>query len=282
MANRGRVHLRQNFHDGGRRAAPYPDLHEGNPYARGPHPTRVPPPAVYEDEIEFQRVEIRRLVADNRRLADNCAGLQRELGMAKEEIHRLNLHTADIRADKDAQMRDLIDKGMKMEAELRAMEPLRAEVEQLRANIQKLNGMRQEQVQGLTQELSRMQVDAKQAHALKAELEGLRQELIRVRGALEYEKKGNAELVEQRQAMEKNLVSMAREVEKLRAEVSSSDPRSWAAGGAYGIKVNSPDGAFPPYGDGYTLHTGTAEKGPLYSMPQGNWGGYEKARLPRR
>ena len=50
------------------------------------------------------------------------------------------------------------------------------------------------------------------------------------RTALEYEKKGNAELVDQRQAMEKNLVSMAREVEKLRAEVTSGDPRSWAAG----------------------------------------------------
>ena len=26
-------------------------------------------------------------------------------------------------------------------------------------------------------------------------------------------------------------------------------------GGAYGVKVNSPEGAFPKYGDGYALHS---------------------------
>ncbi|CAA6654418.1 unnamed protein product [Spirodela intermedia] len=206
--------------------------------------------------------EIRRLVGDNRRLVDNCAGLQRELAMAKDEIHRLNIFIGDIRADKDAQIRDLIEK--------------------LRADLQKLKSLRQEQVQGLTQELSRSQADAKQAHALKGEIDGLRQELMRVRTALEYEKKGNAELVDQRQAMEKNLVSMARELEKLRAELASGEPRNWGAGGAYGVKLNSPEGGFPPFGDGYGLHSGAADKGPLYGMGQGSWGGYEKPRLPRR
>ncbi|CAA7388996.1 unnamed protein product [Spirodela intermedia] len=282
MAGRGRMPSRHAFHDGGRRAA-YPDVHDGNPFPRGgPPPPRPPPPAVYEEEIEFQMGEIRRLVGDNRRLVDNCAGLQRELAMAKDEIHRLNIFIGDIRADKDAQIRDLIEKGMKVEADLRAAEPLRNEVAQLRADLQKLKSLRQEQVQGLTQELSRSQADAKQAHALKGEIDGLRQELMRVRTALEYEKKGNAELVDQRQAMEKNLVSMARELEKLRAELASGEPRNWGAGGAYGVKLNSPEGGFPPFGDGYGLHSGAADKGPLYGMGQGSWGGYEKPRLPRR
>lgn len=172
---------RHAFHDGSRRA-PYPDVHDGNPFPRGgPPPPRPPPPAVYEEEIEFQMGEIRRLVGDNRRLADNCAGLQRELAMAKEEIHRLNIFIQDVRADKDAQIRDLIEKGMKMEADLRAAEPLRNEVALLRADLQKLKSIRQEQVQGLTQELSRSQADAKQAHALKGEIDVLRQELMRVR-----------------------------------------------------------------------------------------------------
>ena len=180
MANRARAHHRQSYHNGGRRA-PYPDVHETNHFSRGQPQPRPPPPAVYEEEIDFQRVEIRRLVADNRRLADNCAGLQRDLGLAKEEVHRLNILVSDVRADKDAQMRDLIDKNMKMEAELRAVEPLRGEVAQLRMDLQKLNALRQEQVQGLTQELSRTQADAKQAHVLKGEIDGLRQELLRVR-----------------------------------------------------------------------------------------------------
>ncbi|MQL77629.1 hypothetical protein Taro_010055 [Colocasia esculenta] len=255
MAGRGRMPPRHAFPDGGRRH-PYADVAEGRPFPRGPPQPRPPPPAVYEEEIELQRAEIQRLVADNRRLLDDRMGLQRELGMAKEEMHHLNLVINDIRADKEVQMRELIEKGMKMEADLRATEPLRNEVVQLRAEAQKLSALRQEQVQGLTQELSRAQADAQQLPVLRGEIDGLRQEVMRVRTALEYEKKGNSELVEQRQAMEKNLVSMARELEKLRAELTSGEARNWGAGGAYGMKHSSPDAAFAPsYGDGYGLRS---------------------------
>lgn len=282
MAGRGRIPPRYVLPDGGRRG-PYGDIPAGPPFQRGPPPPRPPPLAVYEEEIELQMVEIRRLAGDNRRLVEDCTGLQRELAMAKEEIHRLNVLIADVRAEKEVRMRELIEKGMKVEADLRATEPLRNEVVQLRTEVQKVNVLRQEQVQGLTQDLSRAEADANQVPALKGEIDGLMQELMRARTALEYEKKGNAELVDQRQAMEKNLVSMARELEKLRAELASGEARNWGAGGAYGVKLSSPEAGFAPsYGDGYGLHSGHADKAPLYGMGSGSWGAYDKSRIARR
>ncbi|XP_058107381.1 protein FLX-like 3 isoform X2 [Magnolia sinica] len=236
----------------------YPDIHEGPPFVRGPMP-RPPHPALLEEELEIRHAEIRRLVGDNRRLAEDRLGLQRELGIAKEELHRMNVAITNIRAEKEAHSRELIEKGMKLEADLRATEPLRNEVIQLRADVQKLNSLRQEmagKIQTLSQDMGRLQADNQQIPILRAEIDGLSQELGRARTAFEYEKKANTELLEQRQAMEKNLVTMAREVEKLRADIASTDARPWGAGGTYGVKLGSPDGGFPAsYGDGYGLRS---------------------------
>ncbi|KAF6174875.1 hypothetical protein GIB67_026363 [Kingdonia uniflora] len=265
--------------DNGRRGG-YP---QESPYARpapmGRHPVML------EEELEMQHADMRRLVTDNRRLADDRMGLQRELGAAKEELRRMNIAITEIRQEKDLHSRDLVEKGLKLEADLRATEPMRNEVLQLRAEVQKLNTMRQDltgQVQNLTQEISRAQADNQSIPLLRAEIDNLRQELMRARDAFEYEKKTNVQLVEQRQVMEKNLVNMAREVEKLRADAGGR-PWSAHAGGGYGMKLNSPEGGFASsYGDGYDLHSGAADKGPMYGVGSNSWGGIDKTRFGRR
>lgn len=278
MAGRGRAP--RNVNDGRRG---FPDMTEGL-FARGPVP-RPPHPALYE-ELELQQIEIQRLLADNHAFAEDRAALQRELMAAKEEIHRINLAIADIRADKEAHCRELIEKGLKLESDLRATEPLRNEVIQLRAEVQKLNVVRQDlvgQVQTLQQELTRAQADNKQIPILRSEIDALRQELMRARNAFEYEKKGNIELMEQRQTMEKNLVSMAREIEKLRADLASIDGRPWGSGGHYGMKLGSPEGPFPSsFGDNYNFHSGVADKAPMYGGSSGPWGAFDKSRPGRR
>ncbi|KAJ6845796.1 protein FLX-like 3 isoform X1 [Iris pallida] len=277
MAGRGRM-PRQPFDDGRRG---YPE----GPFVRGPPVPHPPHPAMYEEELEMQQHELRRLLADNRRIAEDRMAFQRELVAAKEEIHRMNLVIGEIRAEKEAHSRELIEKGLKLEADLRATEPLRNDVMKLRAEVKKLNSIKQDlagQFQTLTKDLTRAQADNQQIHVLRTEIDGLRQELMRARTAFEYEKKGNAELMEQRQAMEKNLVSMAREVEKLRADLANTSGRPWAAGGSYVMKVGSPDAPFPSsYRDGYGLHSGVADKAPLYGMGSGSWGASEKFRLGR-
>ncbi|XP_059645629.1 protein FLX-like 3 [Cornus florida] len=252
---------------------------------RGPLPRPMPPhPALLEEELEMQHAGIRRLWGENQTLVEDRRALQRELGAAKEELHRMNLAIADIRAEQEFRSRELFERGLKLEADLRMTEPLKKEAVQLRAEAQKLNAIRQDlagQVQTLTKDLAKLQADNKQIPLLRNEMDGLHQELMHARTAIDYEKKANIELMEQRQAMEKNLVSMAREVEKLRAELANADGRPWGDGG-YGMKFSGMEGGYPaPYGDGYGLHLGAADKGPLYGSGSASWGGLEKPRMTR-
>ena len=157
------------------------------PFVRGPQmprPRLPPHPAVLEEEIEVQHAEIRRLVADNRNLLEDRMALQRDLAAAKEELHRMNLVIADIRTEQEQRSRELIEKGLKLEADLRATEPLKNEAIQLRAEVKKLNSLKQDlegKVQTLTQDLSRLQVDNQKIPLLRAEIDGLQQEFMHAR-----------------------------------------------------------------------------------------------------
>lgn len=244
----------------------------GLPLPRAPMP---PHPALLEEELEMQHAEIRRLVADNRRLLEDRMAFQRDLAATKEELHRMNLAIADIHAERELRAREFNEKRQKLESDIRATKPLKNEAVQLRTEVQQLKNVNKDleaKVQTLTQDLLRLKTDNQQIPMLRAEIDGIHQELLRARTMVDYEKKANIEMMGQRQAMEKNLVSLAREVEKLRAELSSSNSRQWGAGGTYGTKFGSPEGRFPaPYADGYGDHMGGT-----------SWGHHEKARMNRR
>ncbi|KAI7741514.1 hypothetical protein M8C21_022592 [Ambrosia artemisiifolia] len=259
----------------------------GGPPSRAPMPQPMPPhPAMLEEELEIQHHEIRRLLGENRRLVEDRIALQRDLGAAKEELRRMNAAIADIQEQNEIHSRKLIDNALKLEADLRATEPLRYEAAQLHAEIKRLNSTRHDlsgQVQILKKDLAKLQTDNKQLPALRAEHERIHQELLHARAAIDYEKKGSIELMEQRQAMEKNLVSMAREVEKLRVELTNTDVGPRGAGGSYGMKYGSSDDRFSPaYGGGHNVHLGAADKGPLYGSSSGQWAGPEKSHMTRR
>ncbi|KAL2534087.1 Protein FLX-like 3 [Abeliophyllum distichum] len=256
------------------------------PVARRPLPRSMHPhPALLEEELEMRHVELRQLLGQNRRLVEDRIALERELGAAKEEIRQMNLAIADIHGQQEVQSRELIERGMKLEADLRATEPLKKEVMQLRAEIRRLNTLRQDlsgQVQTLRQDLAKLQADNQQIPLLRADIDGMGRELLHARSAIDYEKYAHIELMEQRQAIEKNLLSMAREVEKLRSELTNSDGRAWGAGGSYEMKSSSSDASFPtPYGDGYGIPPDASDKGILYGSGSASWGGLEKPWMTR-
>ncbi|XP_057771895.1 protein FLX-like 3 isoform X2 [Salvia miltiorrhiza] len=274
MAGRNRVPHEAFGH---RRAYPL-----GDNIPRGPLTRPIPPhPALLEEELEIRHVELRRLLGENRRLVEDRIALERELNSAREEFRRMNLGITDMRAEQDHQSRELIERVLKLDADLRATEPLKIEAAKLRDEVQRLNAIRQDltvQVQALSQELAKFRADNQKIPVLKTEIDGLHQELVRARTAVDFEKNANIELMEQRQAMEKNLVSMAREVEKLRSELANSGARAWNAGGAYGMKYNNPEANFPaPYDEGYGVR-----QGPSYGSSSASWGGLEKPRMTRR
>ncbi|XP_057829793.1 protein FLX-like 1 [Cryptomeria japonica] len=262
------------------------DMHEG-PYGRGPGP--LPPhPALIEEKLAAQHQEIQGLLVENQRLAATHVALRQELAATQQELQHLNHVSQNMQVDKEHQLRELYDKSMKLEADLRATEPMKAEIMQLRADNQKLGVARQDltaQVQALTQDLARARADMQQVPALRTEIESLHQELQRARTAIDYEKKAHTEQLEQSQAMEKNLISMAREVEKLRAELANSDKRVRGAanpGGAYGGSYGNSEMGYSggAYGDGYGMHSvqGAADSGAPYGAAAAPWGAYEMQR----
>ncbi|CAN6550247.1 unnamed protein product [Malus baccata var. baccata] len=213
-----------------------------------------------------EQLAVQGIIAENRLVIDDNTLLQRQLADAKDEIHRLGQAIPRIRAEKEAQSRELIERGLKLEADLRATEPLKAEVVQLRVEVHKLNNLRQElssQVQGLTQDITRLQVENQQLIAMGADIDGMRNELVETRRAYEFERKANEEQVEHKQAMEKNLVSMAREIEKLRAEQLNADRRARGlGGGGYGMMNGSPEMRYSgrPYRNGHSTGWGPYDK----------------------
>ncbi|KAI3789782.1 hypothetical protein L2E82_02586 [Cichorium intybus] len=225
------------------------------PPLRGPMPRH---PAMLEEELEIQHHEIRRLLGENRRLAEDRIALQQELGATREELMRMNIAISDIQQDNEIHSRQLMENNLKVEADLRSIEPLKNEAIQLHEEVKRLNSIRHDlsgQVKIFKKDIGKLQDDNKHLPGLKTEHEGLHQELMHARAAVDYEKKGGVELMEQRQAMEKNLVSMAREVEKLRAELTNIDVGKWDAGGSYGMAFGR---------DGYGAHLGGGDQGPWY------------------
>jgi len=251
----------------------------------GPHPMeQLPPIELLDRRLAAQHEELLRLAMDNRRLGATHVALREELAGAQQELQRM----AAILGDKEQQVRGLIDKTTKMEAEFQTVETLKGELQQSQADVQSLMSIREDltgQVQQLTAELQRAHAEVQQIPVLHAEMDGLGQELHRTRNAFEYQTAANNEQMHQMQAMEKNLVSMAREVEKLRAQLATADKR--VHGGAYGAAFNDPNSPFHSagpnmYGDGYgnsqmPINAGSAATygaGPVvgragYDVPQG-------------
>nr|CAD1819132.1 unnamed protein product [Ananas comosus var. bracteatus] len=148
--------------------------------------------AIVEERLAAQFEEIQALLVDNQRLAATHVALKQELAAAQHELRRVSHGFAASQADMDLQLREVHEKAMKMETELRAVEAMRMELIQVRSDIQKLNAARQEltaQAQALNQDLTRASAEMQQAPAIKAEIDTMKQEVQRVRAAIEFEKK---------------------------------------------------------------------------------------------
>ncbi|KAI4963851.1 hypothetical protein ZWY2020_010356 [Hordeum vulgare] len=175
----------------------------------------------------------------------------------KEDLHSTSQVIPKLRAEKELESRELTQRNLKLEAELRSLEPLRQDALQLRSEAGSLESLRQEltaKVQGLTKELEQQSSENQRIPAMIAERDDLRQELIRARAAIDYEKNAKPELMAQVQTVEKDLVSMAQESEKLRAEIEKrrAPPPRVSGYGAYGPP---PGMGMQGMSDGYKTYT---------------------------
>ncbi|GAV60674.1 hypothetical protein CFOL_v3_04203 [Cephalotus follicularis] len=256
----------------------------------GMGPRLLPPhPAIFEERLAAQHQDIQGLLADNQRLAATHVALKQELEATQHELQRMVHFAESVRTEKDGQMREMYQKSVQLEVDLRGVEAMRSELAHVKSDIKELSNARQEltgQVLFMTQDLASITADLHQAPALKAEIEAMRQELQQTRTAIEYEKKGYAENYEHGQVMEKKLISMAREMEKLRAEIANAEKRARAAAAVgnpgYNTNYGNPEAGYlgNPYPAGYGMNpvqTG-AESFPQFGPGPASWGAYDMQR----
>lgn len=151
----------------------------------GMHPGSLPPhPVIIEERLAAQHQDIQGLLLDNQRLAATHVALKQELESTQHELQRM-AHVADsLHAERDIQMRELYEKSVRLEVDMRGVETMRAELLQVHSDVKELTTARQEltgQVQAMTQDLTRITADLQQVPALRTEIETVKQELHRAR-----------------------------------------------------------------------------------------------------
>lgn len=167
-------------------AMPYPALLEDmreSQFGMGPRPL-LPHPVIFEERLAAQHQDIQALLVDNQRLAATHVALKQELEASQHELQRMAQFSDSLRMEKDAQTRDLYEKSVRLEVDLRGVEAMRAELHKVRADIKELSGVRQEltgKVQAMTQDLARVTTDLQQAPAIRAEIETMKQQLQHAR-----------------------------------------------------------------------------------------------------
>ncbi|KAL8153089.1 hypothetical protein V2J09_010849, partial [Rumex salicifolius] len=247
-----------------RRPAPGPGMVHPESFGPGMHP---PPggfpfdmlPQVLEQKIAAQDMEMERLLTENRRLAATHGTLRQQLASVEQEKQSVEARVGAMKSEREQEMRALKEKISKMEAELKAADSIKTELQKAHTEAQGLVKSRQEllsKAQKLNQDLQKAHVELAQLPALMSQLDGLRQEYHHCRAVYESEKKLYNDHLESLQSMEKNYNTMAQEVEKLRSELNntaSADKRSASAyAGAVGYGMNSASSLVKnAYEDGY-------------------------------
>ncbi|XP_047983723.1 protein FLC EXPRESSOR-like [Salvia hispanica] len=200
-----------------------------------------------EDLIAARSREIQTLLLDNQRLAASHVALKQDVLAAQQDLHRLSVTASSVKAERDAQVREVYQRSLKLEAESRSADALSAESNRVRAQIQDLRAERDQlsvKLKEVQDDIARTQPEQKEFSDLKADIEALRREVQKGRAAVEYERKMKATNSELGEVMEKHLRSMAREAENLHAELA--EKRAMAAGVGSGTSANPAPGHAVP------------------------------------
>ncbi|XP_058747918.1 protein FLX-like 1 [Vicia villosa] len=207
-------------------------LHSSLPRRDEPRLSHSLPVAALEDRINARHRELHSLLLENQRLAATHLALKQDLSATQLELRQLSVAAADVKAERDAEVRRIYEKSLKMDAEVRAVAAMKSDLDQVRSDVREFVAERKElasQLQAIQSELDSAREDSKSLPAIKGDIEALRHEIQRGRNAIEFEKKTHANNLEQKRVMDNNMIIMTREVEKLRAELANAEKRARAA-----------------------------------------------------
>ncbi|XP_047180305.1 protein FLC EXPRESSOR-like [Vigna umbellata] len=200
--------------------------------ARLAHSSSVAAVRALEKSVDKRHREIQNLIADNQRLAGIHVALKQDLAATQEDLRRLSARAAEVKAERDEEVREIYEKSLKVDAEVRAVAAMSAELDRVRADVQELAAAKKglaAQLQTVDSDLERARAEAQFLPEIKADIEAMLHEIQRGRNAIEFEKKTHASNLEHKRVMDNNMITMSSEVEKLRAELANAEKRARAA-----------------------------------------------------
>lgn len=148
------------------------------------HHESLPPLMLLQNKLASQEAEIEHLTMDNRKLASSHLLLRQDLVAAKEEAEKVREQIRSTRNEGDIEIRILLDKIAKMEADIRASYSSKKELEEAHTEARSLVTARLElttKIQQATTELDNSRSDVKKIPEMRMELDSLRQEHQRLR-----------------------------------------------------------------------------------------------------
>ncbi|GAA0164816.1 hypothetical protein LIER_20364 [Lithospermum erythrorhizon] len=212
-----------------------------------------------EDRIADQHREIQALLLDNQRLAATHVALKQDVAASHQELRHLSATASAVRAESDAQVREVYEKALRLEAEANAVSGYGEKLTKVKEDVMKLGEERKEleaELKGVEEELAKAKAELKQFPGIKAEIEDISKEIELGSAAIEHEKKISATNMENSRIMEESMISMAREIDKLNVELANAEKRARAAAATV---VAAPSNSVYPAG---------------YAMPDHGYGGH--------
>ncbi|KAL4333682.1 hypothetical protein GQ457_07G033630 [Hibiscus cannabinus] len=159
-----------------------------------------------EDRITIQHREIQSLLLDNQRLAAAHVALKQDLALAQQEHRHLSAASANVKSERDAEVREVYERSLKMDAEARAVDAMTSDLARVRADVNKFmedNRELKAELEAVNYELAKARMEAKQVPVLVEDMETVRKGIHKGRNAIELENKTRASNLEHLRILEK-------------------------------------------------------------------------------
>lgn len=140
--------------------------------------------AVLEDRAASQHRELHSLLTENQRLLATHVALKQELSLSQQELRRLSSAAVEVKSERDPHVREVYERSLKKEAEVREINSMAAELAQVRSHVLSLGAERKElvlELRCLQEDVLRAAADLKQVPLVKSEIEAMHEEIQRGR-----------------------------------------------------------------------------------------------------
>lgn len=137
-----------------------------------------------EDRSASQRRDIQKLLLENQRLAAAHVALKDDISLAQQDLRQLSAVADRVKSERDGEIREVYERSLKMESEVRAINSMEAQLAKVRADIVKLAFAKKEltaQLHALDEAVLAARAESKQVPTVKAEIEALRKEILKGR-----------------------------------------------------------------------------------------------------